>query len=49
MVIQHNIGALNSYRNLGINQSILNLRNCLPVTESTVQAMTRQVWQFPSR
>ena len=24
MVIQHNIGALNSYRNLGINQSSLN-------------------------
>ena len=43
MRIQHNIAALNSYRNLTGNNSAVSKnfqRNCLPVTESTVQVIT---------
>ena len=47
MVVQHNLQAANTNRQLGITTSAQNqLRNYLPVTESTVQQMTQQDFPF---
>ena len=43
MVVQHNLTAMNSNRQLGVTTSAQNQqKNYHPVTESTVQAMTQQ-------
>jgi flagellin len=52
MRIQHNIAALNANRMLGmltISPSAKTLRNCLPVTRSTVRATTLQALRFPKK
>ena len=44
MVVQHNLTAMNSNRQLGVTTSAQanQQKNYHPVTESTVQAMTQQ-------
>ena len=51
MVVQHNMNALNAYNKLNTNVAGLkkSSEKLLPVTESTVQATTLQVWQFLRR
>ena len=48
MVVQHNLQAANTNRQLGITTSAQanQLRNYLPVTKSTVQQMTQQDFPF---
>ena len=48
MIINHNIAAMNTHRQLGANTANTNkaIENCLPVCVSTVLVTMLQVWQF---
>ena len=46
MVVQHNMQAANANRMLNITHSLSQLRNFLLDTESTVQQMMQQDFQF---
>ena len=51
MRIQHNIMAMNAYRNYNINTSLCprTWRSCPPATRSTAPATTPLVWLFLRR